>query len=440
MQGTLMMFAVPLLTIAQFVAAIWLFVRTLPRRDHFWVRVAIVLAVAITGSIVSSVMGLAASPDDYGSYVLLFVEFVGIFVACNAVVLALFDVSVWTVLYCCMAAFAMQNIASGTDGMMAVFAGMADLTLGVLFFPFLAMIVPTVIIYAVTYRLLIRRVERYLPYVDHRPLMHVIMALVVCAIIWFSTVNKFLEQQMIAAGPMITLHVVHGVVCAFVLGMEYEMLINRQLQITAATTEQLLNAKQQQYDLSRQSIEAVNDRCHDMRHQILRMLSDSDANVDKELLSSVAHQISIYDAQVRTGNEALDVILGQKSLVCQSRQIALSVIADGNAVSFVAPADLYTLLGSALDNAIEATESVADPGARSIGVDIRMAMGMARITIDNSFEGKVRIVNDLPQTNNHWSDTQSMELVTNAYGGTITATAADGVYRLNVLLPVPDAA
>ncbi len=69
--------------------------------------------------------------------------------------------------------------------------------------------------------------------------------------------------------------------------------------------------------------------------------------VDPAALADVAREVDVYDAAVHTGNEALDTILTEKSLVCQREGITLTCVADGSALDFMAPADIYALFGNA---------------------------------------------------------------------------------------------
>ena len=68
--------------------------------------------------------------------------------------------------------------------------------------------------------------------------------------------------------------------------------------------------------------------------------------------------MQIYSAIVRTGNEILDTILTEKSLICENSGIHISCVADGSLLAFMNPVDLYTLFGNALDNAIEAVRKL----------------------------------------------------------------------------------
>ena len=70
--------------------------------------------------------------------------------------------------------------------------------------------------------------------------------------------------------------------------------------------------------------------------------------------------ISIYDSMLKTGNEALDVIFAEKSLVCRKNDIKLNCMIDGAKLSFMENTDIYALFGNLMDNAIEAIEKLKD--------------------------------------------------------------------------------
>jgi hypothetical protein len=61
--------------------------------------------------------------------------------------------------------------------------------------------------------------------------------------------------------------------------------------------------------------------------------------VDPLIFDDIAKEVRVYDSTVSTGNDALDVILSEKSLVCERRGITLSCMADGSAISFMQPTE-----------------------------------------------------------------------------------------------------
>jgi sensor histidine kinase regulating citrate/malate metabolism len=65
-------------------------------------------------------------------------------------------------------------------------------------------------------------------------------------------------------------------------------------------------------------------------------------------------------------NDTLDIIITEKCLLCEKENITLTCIADGEKISFISVTDLYSLLGNAIDNAIEAVLQFEDQDKRSI--------------------------------------------------------------------------
>ena len=161
-----------------------------------------------------------------------------------------------------------------------------------------------------------------------------------------------------------------------------------------------------------------------------------------EALADLAHDISIYDSSVKTGNEALDTILTEKRLLCESRKITLTCVADGGALAFMAAADIYALFGNALDNAIEAVTTLDDQAKRSITLVVRQVMGCASVHVENYCDAAPAFVDGMPQTSkadraSHGFGVRSMRQTAERYGGTFSASADDGTFRLDIMIPLP---
>ena len=69
----------------------------------------------------------------------------------------------------------------------------------------------------------------------------------------------------------LALRCAHGLTCGLTYALEYELLVSRRLQVERATTERVLAERERQYERSRENIEAINVKCHDIRHQIRRL-------------------------------------------------------------------------------------------------------------------------------------------------------------------------
>ena len=93
------------------------------------------------------------------------------------------------------------------------------------------------------------------------------------------------------------------------------------------------------YQDNKKNVDLINLKCHDLKHQIREHTAKG--NITKDTINELEEIINIYDSNVRTGNEALDLILTEKSLLCQKANIKLSCLADCSNLSFIADSDLY---------------------------------------------------------------------------------------------------
>jgi hypothetical protein len=199
--------------------------------------------------------------------------------------------------------------------------------------------------------------------------------------------------------------------------------------------------EQKQYKLVKENIEAINIKCHDLKHQI-RHLRETN-QVDAKYLDEMEKSISIYNSAVRTGNETLDVILTDKRLHCTTNGIQFTCIAEGSKMDFMEPMDIFSLFGNALDNAIECTEKLA-PEKRFIHLSIRATNQLLLIHIENPFEGKLIWQDGIPATTKndrdyHGYGMRSMKHIIRKYGGDLSIRTDDMLFQLNIMIPIPNA-
>ena len=423
------------------VGGIALFTHGLPGRRRFAARCAgisatvAILFVAFLGA--ATAVG-AVSPAL--GYLLQFGAFTLILAACVGAVLLLFDASVWVALFCVTAGYTAQNLATGATELVASVARALGANPSAPAFYLTNDLVCLTLVFLATYLLLARRIthEGLVQMENHS--MLAMMPVVSLVIIGFDIVIKALTGEGLGLAYVVALRLFHGIACVATLWIEYQLLYRVRVERDQATAARLMAERERQLALSRESIDAINIKCHDLRHQI-RSLADGGAVVDRSALDDLARKVSIYDSAVATGNEALDTILTEKSLVCERRGITLTCIADGAALGFMAPADLYALFGNALDNAIEAVSELGDPARRSISLVVRRAMGGVSIHVENYYAGERRFSADgMPETtkadrSSHGFGTRSMRQIAERYDGSFSAEAAGGVFRLDVILP-----
>ena len=202
--------------------------------------------------------------------------------------------------------------------------------------------------------------------------------------------------------------------------------------------EDVIERQNTQYQLMKENIDMVNIKCHDMKQQI----SMYENRIDRDALQEIKSIIHVYDTTFKTGNEVLDVFLQEKFLRCEREQIKMDCIVDGKCVDFIRPADLYTLVGNAIDNAMEAVSKIANPEKRIITLTVRESMNMVLMHVDNEYTGEIRMDGELPRSTkgddrNHGFGMRSMSLIAEKYKGTLSVAVSDNIFNVNVLIPVP---
>lgn len=205
--------------------------------------------------------------------------------------------------------------------------------------------------------------------------------------------------------------------------------------------QQILEKDRMRYEISKEYIDIINVKCHDLKHQ-LRGIRQSDKEISDKVLDEIEQAVSIYDADIKTGSKALDVVLAEKIRSCAIRGIEVSCIADGALLSFIQPTDLYSLIGNMLDNAIEAVETLSDKEKRVIGLIISRESGLIRIRAENYFEGSRTIEGGLPATTkddkyNHGFGTKSIRMIAEKYGGSAVFSTDHNIFTVNILIPSP---
>lgn len=207
--------------------------------------------------------------------------------------------------------------------------------------------------------------------------------------------------------------------------------------------QNMLRTQYAQYQQSQESIDLINRKYHDLKHQIAALRSECDPAQKSEFLDRMEADIRSYEAQNKTGNRVLDTVLTSKSLYCQKHDINLTCVADGTALDFLEVMDLCTLFGNALDNAIEAVEQVADGEKRLIHLSVARQKGFLRIRVENYYEGDLRFEGELPLTTKadkrfHGYGLKSIRQTAEKYGGSVTISTRKNWFELRILIPAAE--
>lgn len=440
----------PLLNISLLILAVAMFASHLPKREGWRWRLLAIGAAILIGVIVSTAIGSAFHIPftSLMSIQMEIIPFTLVLLSSVAVVMLFYDTSVWTALFCCTAGYATQNLWAATDVLAnilikAYFLDMAPYFARGLAARVLLQLLLALIIYPVAKRLFANRAsEEGLILVAERRMLAMMAAVILLNIV-FSSVIKAISVLRVPLLYVVLLSLVNIVVDFMLLAFEFSMLSNRRLEQEMETVARVMEGERRQYELSKENIQAINIKCHDLRHQI-RHLQDSGRVIDQEALREMAQAVDVYDNTYHTGNEALDVILTEKALLCSNQGISLACIVDGATLNFMKPADIYSLFGNALDNAIEAVSKIQNPERNTICVKVRRRGSMVAIHVANPYDGEITMRDGVPQTTkgdtrSHGFGTQSIKLATEKYGGYCSIKTEFSTYSLNILIPAAEA-
>ena len=125
--------------------------------------------------------------------------------------------------------------------------------------------------------------------------------------------------------------------CAFVLWVQVAQRRMIALQREIAIQEQLWENQREQYRISRTQIDLINQKCHDLKHQIAALRTVRSESQREESLREAEQAVMIYDSSIRTGNDVLDTVLTEKSLICEKERIQWTCMADGSRLNFLNP-------------------------------------------------------------------------------------------------------
>ena len=230
--------------------------------------------------------------------------------------------------------------------------------------------------------------------------------------------------------------------CLTLLYLQHEMFKKSALRQEVALYNQMHAQQQAQYALSKENIELINRKCHDLKHQVKAMQLMAGEESREKYLHEVEDAVRIYGAIVTTGNEVLDTVLTEKSLYCEAHSIQAHCVADGHLLDFMDPVDLYTIFGNAMDNAINGVKDLEQKEKRFIDVLVYRENQLLVVQVTNPIEKDLSFDEEgLPRTTKeqngyHGFGLRSIQHTVSQYGGFLSVSVENGCFCLRILLPL----
>lgn len=205
--------------------------------------------------------------------------------------------------------------------------------------------------------------------------------------------------------------------------------------------QNILRYQYSQYRQSRDSIDFINRRYHDLKNQIAALRAEQDPKKRTAYLDEMEEEFRAYEAQSDTGSPVLDTLLTGKNLYCAQNGIGLTCVADGSLLSFMDVMDICTIFGNLLDNAIECEMRIADREKRLIHLSVSASRGFLVIRCENYCLETPAFADGLPVTSkpdaqNHGYGLKSIRYSIEKYDGTMTLRNEDDWFRATIVFPL----
>lgn len=229
--------------------------------------------------------------------------------------------------------------------------------------------------------------------------------------------------------------------CCFLLWLQVSQKEAISLHHELDIQDYLRHLRHEQSQQARREMELTNRLMHELKHQVADMLRKQSEDDRDRLLDEIADNLTVYDENIDTRNETLNTVIQERSLFCRANHISWMCVADGASLDFIQTGDLYLIFRNALDNAIEAVCQLPDPQRRVIDVKVYTRNALLMIQIENRFQGRLQFENGLPVTTKgdrsyHGYGLKTIRSIAERYGGCVTVRAKNGLFSLQVMIPV----
>ncbi len=242
------------------------------------------------------------------------------------------------------------------------------------------------------------------------------------------TADVFYIRTLVDIAGIMILYVYQSRIC--------ELLAEKELR----NIHSMLKAQYDKYRGYQTTFDMINMKYHDLKHQIAGLKAEMSDEERGKWIDSLEQELESYSPELQTGNTVLDTLIAGKMMNCRANNIKITCVADGNILDFMHVADICTVFGNALDNAIESVTLIENPEKRLIHLSISPKKNFVLIQINNYCESNLTMKNGYPVTTkadkgSHGFGLKSIRYTVEKYHGTLNFDLKDNWFELKMLIP-----
>lgn len=429
------------LMIAELISAEFIFSAFLHKKEFFWLRIIGSLIVCVTTAFLTIFIYTVITDRDFTyngvneltDSIFKFILYVLVFLMTVGAFKYSFKDSIWTLLFYCSGGYALQHIGWNVSSCFGLIPTLDKYFTDHVYIYFLLEIACCAIVYTTVYFIFIykKSAPDEVKDIKGRVFLFLIVILVCILISRFTKdIDKRDVFTKLAEASAAILN------CSFILCFLFDVTDKDKAKNELQVMKEIMRREKEQYQLSKENIELINIKCHDLKHQIQALRE----NASEPYIKKIEDAVMFYESAAKTGNDVLDVILTEKSLLCEQNGITFTCVVKGEDLAFMDKMDIYSLFGNALSNAFEKVCLIQDKDRKCISLNARREGNSFSIHIENFYEGEILFEDGLPATTKgrdyHGFGIKSMDYIAKKYNGYMNISTDDGIFALDFVFPV----
>jgi hypothetical protein len=180
---------------------------------------------------------------------------------------------------------------------------------------------------------------------------------------------------------------------------------------------------------------------HDLKNHMICIKNYETREEIISYINNLELQISDFGNFKNTGNQTLDIILGEKIYLCKKYKIEFEENINISKLSFIQNTDTCAIFANALDNAIEACMNIGNEIEKRIEVKATYVNEFAIIKFKNTKVNQIKFIDERIQTSKndkkiHGIGLASIKYIVGKYDGEVIVNYSENEFTLKIMIPI----